>query len=299
MSLARRAAPFAAAALLALLAPTVSAQETAASASAPLAACDAHWARRAEGAEGSHAKPAEIDAAIEACRAAAAEAPDALEPRWKLMRALYFKGEYTTDDAERKKAIFDDGKKVGEETRVVLRRLAAKASGRSMDKAGSRELADALKGNRDAAAVFLWTAVDWGKWALAFGKSAAVKQGAAAKIRDDATAVIRMDPAFEEAGGHRVLGRLHHQTPSVPFFTGWASRSEALANLKKANELAPKNFINRLYFAEAIWDYEKSRRSEARAMLEGLVRDAPSAEWLVEDRKAQEEAQALLNQWTR
>ena len=261
-----------------------------------LAACDAHWARRAEGAEGARAKPAEIDAALDACRKAGEEAPDSLEPRWKLMRALYFKGEYTTDDPGRQKTIFDEGRKAGEEARGVMRRLAARSTARA-EKASPAELADALKGNRDAVATFLWSAVDWGKWALAFGKSAAIKQGAAAKIRDDAAAVVRMDPSFEDAGGHRVLGRLHHQTPSVPFFTGWASRSDALANLEKAYKIAPKNFINRLYLADALWEYEKSRRDEARRMLEELVADTPSPEYIVEDRKTQDEARALLTTW--
>jgi hypothetical protein len=263
-----------------------------------LAECDAHWARRAEGADGAHAKPAEIDAAVEACRRAAEQAKDALEPRWKLMRALHYQGEYTIDDPEKKKAIFDDGKKVGEEALDVARRAASR-SGLSLEKAGPLELVPALKGNHDAVAAFLWAGVDWGKWALVFGKSAAVKQGAAAKIRDYATAVIRMDPTYDEAGGYRVLGRLHHQTPSVPFFTGWASRTDALASLRKACEIAPRNFVNRLYLAEATWDYDKAHRADARGMLESLVKDAPSPEQLVEDRKAQEEAQGLLKQWTK
>jgi len=265
-----------------------------------LAACDVHWARRAEGAEGSHAKPQEIDAAVAACRKAAEESKDALEPRWKLMRALYFKGEYTTSDPEAQKAIFDGGRKVGEEAFAIAKKLAAsKQPGASFEKAGPLELAPVLKDDRDAVASFLWAAVDWGKWALVFGKSAAVKQGAAAKIRDYATAVIRMDPAFEDGGGYRVLGRLHHQTPSVPFFTGWASRSEALKNLELAVKTGPKNFINRLYLADALWEYEKSRRAEARSMLEALVKDTPSAEYPVEDKKAQEDAQKLLAQWGR
>src|SRR5258706_14250159 len=100
-----------------------------------------------------------------------------------------------------------------------------------MEKTSPVELAPLFSGRRDVLASFFWASVDWGKWALAFGKSAAVKQGAAAKIRDYAAAVILMDPAFEEAGGYRVLGRLHHQTPAEPFFTGWASRADALGNL--------------------------------------------------------------------
>ena len=49
-------------------------------------------------------------------------------------------------------------------------------------------------------------------------------------------------------------------------------------------ETGPKNFYNRLYLAEAMWDYEKPKRPEARKMLEALVADTPSADYLVEDR---------------
>jgi len=96
-----------------------------------------------------------------------------------------------------------------------------------------------------------------------------------------------------------VLGRLHHQTPSIPFVTGWASRAEALKNLRAAVDVAPRNFVNRLYLAEALHDYEKDRRAEARKMLESLVADTPSAALAVEDARAQEDARALLSAWTK
>jgi hypothetical protein len=56
--------------------------------------------------------------------------------------------------------------------------------------------------------------------------------------------------------------------------------------------------VNRLYLAEAIWDYEKEKRPEARRMLQQLVADTPSVELAVEDARAQEEARALLAAWS-
>jgi hypothetical protein len=146
---------------------------------------------------------------------------------------------------------------------------------------------------------FLWAAVDWGKWALVFGKTAAARQGAADRIRDYAAAVVLLDPSFEFGAGYRVLGRLHHQTPAIPFFTMWASRDEALKYLRRSVTAGPKHFYNRLYLAEAMWDYEKDKRSEARRMLEELVAAAPSSDYLVEDRRAQEDARALLSRWAK
>ncbi|MEO6323184.1 MAG: hypothetical protein ABIT01_15145 [Thermoanaerobaculia bacterium] len=263
---------------------------------AALAEADLLWSRRSDGATGVQAIPGPVDALIAACRQIISHEPASLEARWRLMRALYFKGEYTTEDPTQKKNIFDAGRVVGDEALAIVRRVAPLAKPRP--NATPVDLAPVVKGQRAVIACFYWAAVDWGKWALAFGKSAAVKQGAAAKIRDYAAAVIALDPSFEEGGGYRVLGRLHHQTPSVPFFTGWASREEAMKNLRLANRAGSRNFFNRLYLAEAMWDYEKTKRPESRAMLESLTADTPSAEFPVEDRKTQAEAKALLASWT-
>lgn len=258
---------------------------------------DRLWALRADGSTGGRALSGPIDLAIEACRAALAVEPDSLEVRWRLMRALYFKGEHTTGDTAAKRTVFDEGRTVAEQTLAILRREAGREARRDLSAATPVELVPYVK--RDAAAVpsFLWAAVDWGKWALAFGKTAAVRQGAASKIRDYAQAVIRLDPAYDGGGGYRVLGRLHHQTPAVPFFTGWASRSLALKNLRLAVETGPRNLVGRQFLAEAMWDYEPDRRAEARAMLEKILADVPAPDNLVEDRKTQEEAAQLLKDW--
>jgi len=124
-----------------------------------------------------------------------------------------------------------------------------------------------------------------------------VRQGAASKIRDYSQAVILLDPAYDDGGGYRVLGRLHHQTPAIPFFTGWASRSLALKNLQLAVETGPRNLVGRQFLAEAMWDYEPTRRAEARAILEKILAEMPDPDNLVENRKTQEEAAQLLKDW--
>jgi hypothetical protein len=278
---------------LAFLAP-VSADDT-----PPLAEADRLWALRAEGSTGGRARAETIDPVIAASRAALAKEPDSIAARGRLMRALYFKGEHALDDVTAKRDVFDEGRKVAEEALILLRRDAAKASGKDLSKASPVELAPHLKGRSDAVEAFYWAAADWGKWSLAFGKMAAVKQGAAAKIRDYAQAVILLDPSFNGGGGYRILGRLHHQTPSVPFLTGWASRTEALKSLRLAVATGPKDFLGRQFLAEAIWDYEPEKRGEARALMQALVDEAPQPEWLVECRRSQEDAAAKLREWGR
>jgi tetratricopeptide (TPR) repeat protein len=280
-----------------LVSTFVSRSAPAASEPSPLAELDAAWARRADGAAGGTAREGSVEPVLAAGRAVLASTPGALEARWKLMRALYFKGEHATAGNAAKRAVFDEGKALGEETLDLIRREAGAAAGKDLSTATPVELVEHVKGRPEVAPCFLWAAVNWGKWALVFGKTAAARQGAAAKIRDYATAVVRLDPSYDEGGGYRVLGRLHHQTPAIPFVTGWASRAEALRNLRLAVEAAPRNFVNRLYLAEALWDYEKGKRPEARRMLEDLAGDTPSAALAVEDARAQEDARALLAAW--
>ena len=245
------------------------------------------------------APPAEraVAPVVAAGRSAVAANPGSLPARWRLMRSLYFQGEHATAGNAAKRDVFEEGKRLGEETLDLIRKEAGASAGKDLSKATPVELVPYVKGRPDVVPCFLWASVNWGKWALVFGKTAAARQGAAAKIRDYATAVVRLDPSFDEGGGYRVLGRLHHQTPSIPFITGWASRTEALKNLRLAVETAPRNFVNRLYLAEAIWDYEKEKRPEARRMLEALVADVPSPALPVEDARAQEDARALLAAW--
>lgn len=258
---------------------------------------DRHWDLRAEGSQGSNGDSKEIDQAIADYRQALDSEPNSLAARWRLMRAFFFKGEYLTEDKAEKRKIFDEGKSVGEEALRLIRLEASKRTGQSMDRAGPVDLAPVMKDSPDAIATFLWSSANWGQWALAYGKFQAVRQGAATRIRDLATAVTLMDPNFAEGGGYRVLGRLHHQTPYVPFITGWASNNEAVEFLRQAYSIGPRNSLNRLYLAEALRDQDTDLRKEAIKIAEDLVNDASRPEFFIEDRKAQERARSLLDQW--
>src|SRR6185503_13363242 len=149
----------------------------------------------------------------------------------------------------------------------------------------------------DALPTFFWSAVSWGQWALVSGKLKAARTGAAEKIRDDASTVIALDPDFEEGGGYRVLGRLHHQAPKLPFLTPWVSKEKALENLRRAVAVNDRNFVNRHFLAEALADGSPADRAEAVRMEESLVADSPSPGHLVEDLATQIEAKKNLTKW--
>ena len=225
--------------------------------------------------------------------------PESPAAHWRLMRALYFRAEYVTNNNLEKKRIFDEGKAIGEETLQHLRQEASRRGGKSMEDANPVELAPLLKDSPDVVACFFWSSANWGGWALVFGKLQAARQGVAAKIRDLATAVTLMDPSYAEGGGYRVLGRLHHLTPAIPFITGWASTQEAVLLLRRALGVGPQNFLNRLYLAEALWDRSRGNREEALKILESLIHDTPRPEFLVEDKAAQKKAEALWESWSK
>jgi tetratricopeptide (TPR) repeat protein len=275
-------------ALLALVVP-LSAQTPAAD---PLAAGDAAWARRADGHQGGRAAAGPIDEAIAAYERAVKEQPSRLEAQWKLLRALFFKGEHVAQSREDKQRVFGHGKDVAE---AAMDRLAQKAGGRAkLDALSPAQAAKALAGTPEATPIVLWAGVHWGLWGDNFGRIAAARQGVGDKIRRYAEIGIALDERYDEAAGHRLLGRLHDQAPKVPFFTGWVDRDKAVAELRRAVALAPDNDLNQLYLAEALLDHQSAKAGEAREILRKLIAKPASPVRVVEDEKAIADARALL-----
>lgn len=261
-----------------------------------LAEADAHYGRRASGRTGARAASLEISEAVALYERAGFD-PDSAEARWKLARALYFLGSYTGLDERGQRAVFERARQAGEAAIAIIagRRRGAAAGGfdrRKLDSAGAAEV---FRGDPDSAPSFFWTAVGWGQWSLASGKLDAARKGAASRIRDDCRTLIALDPAFEEGGGYRILGRLHDQAPRLPFVTAWVSRAEGLRLLRLAVAEAPRNFVNRQFLAEAL---ERSGdRASALAIERSIAADLPTPDHLVEELAIQETARKNLASW--
>ncbi len=257
---------------------------------------DAHYGRRQEGRVGAAANPREIAQAVSGYDRAA-QAPDSAEARWKLARALYFQGAYTGQDADSQRAIYEKARRVSEEAIGILQRRGKARNAPSIEGRSPAEVAALIGSDRDGVPTFFWAAVAWGQFALASGKIQAVRTGAAEKIRDYAETVIAIDPEFEDGGGYRVLGRLHHQAPKIPILTPWVSREKAVENLRHAVAVNGRNLVNRHFLAEALADGNSAERAEAIAIEEAVVADAPSPGHLVEELAIQEEARKNLVKW--
>ena len=258
---------------------------------------DKHWAQRAEGQQNGRAKAAHIDAAIAAYQRAIAQNPNDLEARWKLLRAIRFKGAYVASTNDAKRAIFDTGKKAGNDALAFIdRQLAAKGLS-SVSKATERQVADAARAIPGAAEIYFWDSVNWGEWALAYGKLAAVRQGAADRIRREATIALLIDPKTEGGGPSRVLGRLHDQTPKVPFITSWVSKKDAVRLLNESLRVDPTNKITRVFLAEAMVNLDSDTASQAVQMLRELITSPNAGDYEVEQAAAVQDARALLRKW--
>jgi len=277
---------------LALVALVLAPAHLSAQAPDPVALGDAAWARRAEGHQGGRAAAGPIGEAVTAYERAVKEQPARLEASWKLLRALFFQGEHVAQSNADKQKVFGHGKEVAE---AAIDRLAQKVGGRAkLDAMSPAQAAKALAGVPEATPVILWAGVHWGLWGDAFGRVAAARQGVGDKVRRYAETGIALDETYDEAAGHRLLGRLHDLATKIPFFTGWIDHDKAVTELRRAVALAPDNFLNHLYLAEAILDHQPSKSAEAQEILRKLIARAPRPAWLVEDEKALAEARARL-----
>ena len=123
---------------------------------------------------------------------------------------------------------------------------------------------------------------------------AAERQGAADRIRRQATVAHMVNPAIESGTPSRVLGRLHDQTPRIPFITGWASSKEAVRFLTESLKHDPTNKITLVFLAEAMVANDASKKKEAIAMLHSAINQPIHPGFEVEDAAAIVDAKAVL-----
>ncbi|HEX7831974.1 MAG TPA: hypothetical protein VF787_20125, partial [Thermoanaerobaculia bacterium] len=218
-----------------------------------------------------------------------------LEAHYKLLRAYRFKGAYVAQTNDQKKAVYATAKTAGDAALAAVNKVLA-AKGVKAN-APEKQVADALRGTRGAGEIYLWDSVNWGEWALAYGKLAAARQGAADRIRRQATIAHLIDPRIEEGAPARVLGRLHDQTPRIPFITGWASSKEAVRFLQESMKVDPSNKLTLLFLAEAMVANDSSSKPKAVQMLKGVVSAPNNALYVVEDTAATDDAKALLKKY--
>ena len=252
---------------------------------------EAAWERRAEGSRDGRAAAGPIGEAISAFERALEATPDSIDSRARLLRALYFQARFATDDDAARRALYARGRDLAEEGIALL---ASDRGGAPFDPRSPEEAAAALADRPESAALFFWAAGHWGLWAEMGGALAAARHGVAGRIRDYARTTILIDPRYESAGGHRILGRLHTEAPRVPLFTGWVDRAVAVTSLERAVALAPRDALNRLYLADALLRFQPRRRTDAIETLETLIAELSRPGLTLQDRQTLADARRLL-----
>ena len=255
---------------------------------------DAAWARRAEGHQVDRAAAGPIAEAVAAYERAVKEQPDRLEGYWKLLRALHYQGDYAVQSREGKQKVFGHGREVVE---AAMDRLGRRVGGRKkLDELPPEQVAKLVSGIPEAPAIFLWGGIHWGLWGDVYGRLAAARQGAGDKIRRYAELTIAADERLENAGGHRLLGRLHTLAPKIPLVTGWVDRGKAVSHLRRAVVLAPEDLYNQVYLADALLQHQSEKAAEAREILRKVIQRKLDPARVVEGERALVEARQLLGQ---
>ena len=257
---------------------------------------DVHYLRRAEGRQADVASSIEIDASLEAYSAALRKNRGDADDRWKYLRSTYFKAEYTGLSDEQKAALYERAMPIADEAIAIERDAAGRRAARNARTMEPAELGGALSGDATAGETFFWASVTWGQWALVHGRLQAARQGVAGKIRDAARTTIAIDPKLEDAGGYRVLGRLHCVSPKILFVTGWVDREAGVRYLRKSVEIAPENFVNLFFLAEGLRE-NTDRRDEAVEILKKIVGGTARPDHLIEDLRIQADARRDLAVW--
>lgn len=110
------------------------------------------------------------------------------------------------------------------------------------------------------------------------------------KIVEELEQALKVNPGYDQAGPHRVLGRIYFECPHWPISVG--NINDSLEHLSSAVALAPDNSTNHLFLAETL--LKLGKKEEARQELEQVLRanrHAMCPQNLQEDRQA---AQRLL-----
>lgn len=103
---------------------------------------------------------------------------------------------------------------------------------------------------------------------------------------------LGFDEAYDQAGAHRVLGRIYYRAPVWPLSVGDVQKS--LQHLSLSVKIAPQNSTNHLFLAEVL--YSTGKAKEANRALEKVLNGTRHALWpkgLAED---QQKAQQLIRE---
>lgn len=241
------------------------------------------------------AAPDAIDDAIAAYRVAWDEGAGSLASGWKLVRALWWAGEFSNLGESAAKSRFAEARAVATE---AFSGLDSRSVGRTPVSALAPDEWPAAfppERHEDVAALLFWSAITEGAWGRSQDLLTNIRQGVAGLSHDRALASVALAPGIDEGGAQRLLSRLHAQLPRVPLITGWVDRGLAVEWGERAVAVSREHPGNALILALALLDAGvEGRRDEAIATLERLAAFEPREDSVMADLSAREVARERL-----
>ena len=182
-----------------------------------------------------------------------------------LLKSYYFKGEFVSNNIEKKKQIFKQGKIIGE---------------KYIDKFPN------------AADLKYWYLVNLGSWAKVYGILSAAYEGIADIMKNQSEKIIEIDPEYQDGGGYFMLGAVHHKSPYIPFFLSWPDNKEAIKFLKIAIQIGNERLNQKVYLAQAL--IKDKKINEAKKILFEVLNAKPDPLNLTEDLYEINKAEKIL-----
>lgn len=182
-----------------------------------------------------------------------------------LLKSYYYKGEYTNQNDENKKIIFNLGKKLGEKYINI---------------------------NPDSPQFRYWYLVNLGSWAQVYGVISAAREGVADLMKTHSEKIIELDSVYQDGGGYFMLGAVHYKSPYIPFFLSWPDNKAAIKYLQLAVNTGKATFNQKVYLAQAI--IKDGQINSAKNILTEVINSQPDSNYLIEDLNDIEEAHQIL-----
>lgn len=245
---------------------------------------DARYERRGTNVNAERrADPAPIRSAIEIYEGLLAEDPTDMAVRWRLLRALYFAGDHSSEPEERRRETLERAREVGG---FGMDQLAVELGGGTRLEEFDTEALRArvpVERREEVAAIYYWTAVAWGSWSQLTGTLRAIGDGVGNRLFEFSHVVVSLDPGHQLGGAHRLRSYLHATLPSIPFVTGWVDRDLAVPEAEAALAFDDADRGNRVIYGVALVETREDRRQEAVKVLREVAMLEPRDEHRTED----------------
>lgn len=195
---------------------------------------------------------------LDKCQEALLKGEDPYGAYWRMARIEYWIGDHTGNNTE-KKRIFEQG--------IYHAKKAVQKDG-----------------NRPEG--HYWLGINYGVYGEAKGilKSLSLVK----PIKEEMNKVLALEPAFDDGGADRVLGRVYHQLPG---FAG-GSKKKALEHLLKSKEMGPRVGLTRIYLADTYLAMDEIEK--ARQELEFVLAMEPDPKLIPETKEEKEMARKRL-----